>query len=60
MQKGYFYNVKRVLLQTKKGTFADQKGYFCNVRITFADTIISNSLPRLGFKAPQTYGPFWR
>ena len=27
---------------------------------TFADTIISNSLPRLGFKASQTYGPFWR
>ena len=33
MQKGFFYNVKRVLLQTKKGTFTMQKGYFCNVRI---------------------------
>ena len=32
MQKGYFYNVKRVLLQTKKGTFTMQKGYFCNVK----------------------------
>lgn len=28
MQKGYFCNVKRVLLQTKKGTFTMQKGYF--------------------------------
>lgn len=33
MQKGYFCNAKRVLLQTKKGTFTDQKGYFYNVRI---------------------------
>ena len=32
MQKGYFYNAKRVLLQCKKGTFADQKGYFCNAK----------------------------
>ena len=32
MQKGYFCRLKRVLLQYKKGTFADQKGYFYNAK----------------------------